>query len=376
MPDFNHFSTKADYEQLVASDELFSNLYFVRDMSYREDSFPCLKGILSIPDLGVANKKGHFGEPKYWVFPEEPKLRFLKPKVFEGQRYYDFSDSSFKVRIQFTPNGVFWKKTIVKGIVDAGSSPNAATLRLYREISKGFERIYTKVKSPIYCAYAGPNALALQKEGYRLCLVPHYEPEHDFNLPNESAPSGPVNPKGRRRSLAETWKHLEANGQRMPRDGKGKPLVPPQMPNHDDDELGFSFFRNSVEEADYGDCTLPRTFFGRSGLTEVSFRNTDLSESRMCWNDFTGCDFSKADLSGCDMRASQFKACKFDGAKLKGADLRRSSFEGSSFKGTDLKGAVMDNDSAADWGADRHLSKAQVAAVVWHDEPGEQPPGG
>jgi BTB/POZ domain-containing protein KCTD9 len=366
----------ADYERLVASDELFSNLYFVQDMSYRENSFPCLKGLLSLPELGIANKKGYFGNPKYWVFPEQPKLRFLKPKVFEGQRYYDFSDSSFKVRIQFTPNGVFRKKTIVKGIVDAGSSPNAATLRLFRGISKAFARVYTKVKSPIYWAYAGPDSLALQNEGYRLCLVPHYEPEHDFNLPNESAPSGPVNPKGRRRSLAETWKHLEANGKRMPRDGKRKPLVPPQIPNHDDDKLGFSFFRTSVEEDDFSDCTLPRTFVGRSELTDVSFRNTDLSESRMCWNEFNGCNFSKADLSGCDMRASKFVRCKFDGADLRGVDLRRSSFEDSSFKGANLKGAIMDNDSAADWGADKHLSKAQVASIVWHDDPGKEPEGG
>jgi len=377
MPDFSHFSTKADYEQLAAADELFSNLYFVPDVTYRENRFTCLKGLLSLPDLGVAEKGGHFGQPKYWVFPEPPKLRFEKPKLLDGERYYNLSDGSVPVRVQFTPNGVFRKKAIVKGRIEtAGSSPNAASLRLYREISKAFERVYTKVKSPIYWAYAGPNAIALHKEGYRLCLVPHYEAEHDFKPPTETSAKGPVNPKGKRRSLVETWKHLEASGQTMPRDGKGKPLVPPRTPHPDDDELGFSFFRTSADEGDYSDCTLPRTFVGRSGLTNVSFRNTDLSGSWMCWNDFTDCDFSKADLSGCDMRASQFKGCKFDGANLKEADLRRSGFEGCSFKGADLKGTVMDNDSAADWGADEHLSKAQVASIVWHDDPGEEPAGG
>jgi len=376
MPDFSHFSTKADYEQLVASDELLSNLYFVRDMSYRENSFPCLKGLLSLPDLGVANKKGYFGEPKYWVFPEQPKIRFFKPKVIDGQSYYDLDERTFKVMVRFTANGLYRKKAIVRGEVSVQPSPDAASLRLYREISKAFERVYAKVKSPIYWAYAGPNALALQKAGYRLCLKPHYGPEHDFKLPTESAAKGARTPVGRRRSLAETWKHLEASGRPMPREGKGRPFVPRRMPNHDDDELGFSFFRTSADEDDFSDCTLLRTFFGRSGLTNVSFRNTDLSESRMCWNDFTDCDFSKADLSGCDVRASKFVRCKFDGADLRRADLRRSSFEGLSFKGANLKGAVMHNDSAADWGADSHLTKAQVAAVVWHDDPGDKPTGG
>jgi hypothetical protein len=270
---------------------------------------------------------------------------------------------------------MYRKKTIICGQFDAGQSPDGATLQLFREIAKAFERLYSKAKY-YGVTYAGPNALALQKEGYRLCTRPHLGPEDDFKSSKKSAATRAVTTKGRRRSLAETWKHLEANGEEMPRDLKGKPFVPSQMPNHDDDELGFSFFRTSAEEDDYSDCTLPRTFFGRSGLTNVSFRNADLYGSRMCWNDFVGCDFSKADLSGCDMRASKFKGCKFDGANLEEADLRRSSFEGSSFKAANLKGAVMDNDSAADWDAERHLSRAQVAAVVWHDDPGEEPAGG
>ena len=35
------------------------------------------------------------------------------------------------------------------------------------------------------------------------------------------------------------------------------------MTNHDDDELGFQYFKYRLEDADNGDLTLPRTFFGR-----------------------------------------------------------------------------------------------------------------
>src|SRR5262245_39094725 len=114
----------------------------------------------------------------------------------------------------------------------------------------------------------------------------------------------------------------------MPRDPDGRPFVPPRMPHYDDENIGFSFFRHLIEDSDYGNLTLPGTFFGRSLLTRVSFANTDLSRSRMCGNDFSG-----ADLSGCDMRASRFEGCKFTGAVLRGADLRRSSFEDCDFAG-------------------------------------------
>src|ERR1700682_6312820 len=116
----------------------------------------------------------------------------------------------------------------------------------------------------------------------------------------------------RRRSLDETWAFLRADGLEMPYGEDGRPHVPPSMPSQGDDEpLGFSFFRGKWVEVDFSNLTLPRTFFGRSSFERVSFANTNLSESRVCWNDFDDCDFSGADLSGSDLRASIYKGCKF-----------------------------------------------------------------
>jgi uncharacterized protein YjbI with pentapeptide repeats len=179
-----------------------------------------------------------------------------------------------------------------------------------------------------------------------------------------------------RKSLEETWRYLEAEGENVPRDATGRPFVPARMPGHDDDEpLGFSYFRYRLEDADNSNLTLPRTYCGRSLLCRVSFANTDLSESRMCWNDFEGCDFSGADLSGCDLRASNFKGCKFVGAVLRGADVRWSSFENCDFAGAELDCAVAEDEDAIGCVQD-YLTDEQRAVMVWTEDSGPEPPGG
>lgn len=167
-----------------------------------------------------------------------------------------------------------------------------------------------------------------------------------------------------RRTLAETWDFLDSLGWRMTRDDNGEPLLPTGMPNFDDDgRAGFSRFRSGLD-ADHpvGGLTLPRCFFGRSWFQRARFVNTDLHESRMCWNDFDECDFTDADLSGCDLRASIFRRCKFVGARLWNANLRRSSIEGCDFTAADLSGAVIEKDKRSDW-LDV-LTAEQVASVA------------
>lgn len=174
-----------------------------------------------------------------------------------------------------------------------------------------------------------------------------------------------------RKSLEDTWRYLESQGEETPRRPDGQPFVHDAMPNHDDEELGFSYFKYRLEDADNSNLTLPRTFFGRSGFERVSFANTDLSESRICWNDFDDCDFSGADLSRCDMRASIFNGCKFIGACIRGADLRRSSFENCDFTGADLAGAVAEDEDAIDC-----LTDKQQATMKFVADEGPEPPGG
>jgi uncharacterized protein YjbI with pentapeptide repeats len=179
-----------------------------------------------------------------------------------------------------------------------------------------------------------------------------------------------------RRSLDETWQFLEADGDDMPRHPDGQPMVRDSMPSYDDEEpLGLSYYKSGLEDADRSNLAMPRTYFGRSGFYRVRFTGTDLSESRMCWNDFEDCDFSGADLSGCDMRASKFERCRFAGAPLRIADLRRSSFEDCDFSGADLTGAVAEDEDAI-WCVQDWLSDEQQAVMAWSEDEGPEPPGG
>ncbi len=183
----------------------------------------------------------------------------------------------------------------------------------------------------------------------------------------------------RRKSLEETWRHLDAQGAEMPRDPDGRPFVPPRMPSYDDEEpLGLSYYKSGLHGADRSGLTLPRTFFGRSGFDRVRFTDCDLSESRMCWNDFERCDFSGANLSRCDMRASVFTGCSFVGAVLRGADFRRSYFKGCDFAGADLTGAVAEGGDlytrSGRKGVQAFLTMGQQAVMTWAEDGGRSRP--
>jgi uncharacterized protein YjbI with pentapeptide repeats len=118
--------------------------------------------------------------------------------------------------------------------------------------------------------------------------------------------------------------------------------------------------------------TLPRTFFGRSEISSISFQNTDLSESTLCWNDFIEVNFTDADLSGCDLRASLFRRVAFVRANLRNADLRRSNFEGCDFTAADVAGAKLTRKQ----GERVHLSDEQRKTIDWQESEGDEPLGG
>jgi hypothetical protein len=131
---------------------------------------------------------------------------------------------------------------------------------------------------------------------------------------------------------------------------------------------------DDVEVAEHAlaNLTLPRTFFGRSEISSISFQNTDLSESTLCWNDFIEVDFTDADLSGADLRASIFRRCSIVRANLRGADLRHSTFDGCDFTAADVAGAKLTRKR----GEGIHLSDEQQQEIDWQDSEGEEPPGG
>ena len=151
------------------------------------------------------------------------------------------------------------------------------------------------------------------------------------------------------------------------------PPIPKRMPRFDDPEpLGVNFFRTQIENARLENLTLARTFFGRSMFVDVSFKNSDVSESSLCWNDFANVDFTDANLELSDLRGSTFTNTLFVRANLKKADLRRSQFESCSFEGANLDGSVFHSRQRAML----HLSEAQIRQVAWTNDEGDEPGGG
>jgi uncharacterized protein YjbI with pentapeptide repeats len=155
-----------------------------------------------------------------------------------------------------------------------------------------------------------------------------------------------------------------------------KGLIPPR-PNHrpqfdDEEPLGLNFFRTSVRDGNMVNMTLSRTYFGRSDVGPMSFKNTDLSESTLCWNDFKKVDFTDADLSKSDLRGSQFFQVVFLRTNLSDADLRRSTFEQCLFTDAKMTGAKLTQKQAKVF----TFSNKQREEINWQDSEGDEPNGG
>jgi BTB/POZ domain-containing protein KCTD9 len=174
-----------------------------------------------------------------------------------------------------------------------------------------------------------------------------------------------------RRSYEESCNHLREVGL-LAHDDPAP--MPERLPRYDDEEpLGLNFFRMRLAgNLDLSDLCLPRTFFGRSELNGVLFRNSDLRESNLCWNDFIGVDFTGADLSHSDMRSSHFSGVRFVTTNLQAADLRRSTFVDCIFDGAVMRGAAL----TPEQGKAMHLSETQTHEIDWRDQDGPKPEGG
>jgi BTB/POZ domain-containing protein KCTD9 len=152
--------------------------------------------------------------------------------------------------------------------------------------------------------------------------------------------------------------------------------IPPllnRLPQPEEEKLGVSFFRTFVGEGeDLSNLTLPRTFFGRSEINDALFKNTDLTESNLRWNDFIDVDFTGAVLAGSDLRASSFTRVKFIASDLRNADMRRSTFEQCDFTNALMAGAILTRAQ----GEHLKLSFKQRAEIAWTSSDGEEPSGG
>lgn len=310
------------------------------------------------------------GGPAYLVTEAgtDVVLRQLSP--YEGKDRWAVDQLANPDSTVLRHGGPYGDNVLLHGEVRTAYKTKVA-VRLQRAFDNAVRKHFVKIGA----FYVGPGAEALLDSGWRLTAAQQCPPEFDLRRPDRCLRGSAAEVIRTRRSLQDTWRFLESEGAAMPRRPDGRPFIQDAMPSHDDEELGFYYFKSGLEDADLGKLTLPRTFFGRSSFVRVNFADSELSESRMCWNDFDDCDFSGTDLSGCDMRASRFTGCKFVGAVLRGADLRRSTFDDCDFAGADLSGAVAE-DADFQGCVQDFLSDEQQAVMAWSENEGPEPPGG
>ena len=155
-------------------------------------------------------------------------------------------------------------------------------------------------------------------------------------------------------------------------DGEMPPLLPRPPRFNGVEPLGLTFYKTLLTGNDIENMNIPRTYIGHAEVGPISFRNTNLSESTLCWNDFIGVDFADADLSKCDLRATVFQDVNLENADLSNADLRRSTFENCNFKTAKMSGTKV----ARSQSRSLPLSEEQIEEIDWQEHEGEEPEGG
>jgi hypothetical protein len=175
MPAFRIFATRSDYEQLVAAHERLAQLFFVRDGFYEPGNVEVLHGMLAVPNLGGAILPGEHGR-RYWVHARKPRPRLERIGTPRSPNFV-LDTRRITVAIWFEPEGMYVRENeemMIAGLFQANIN-DSRNLSIFRAVSRCFEKEFTKAKLCDQIAFAGPEALRLQREGLRLV--------ESYNLP-------------------------------------------------------------------------------------------------------------------------------------------------------------------------------------------------
>lgn len=361
MPQMYFFATRSDLEPVLQDLESKRRLKYVGSDVYKSSRLDVYQSAFDIPNLGVClHDDIGIG---YDVFDADTEVVLYEGRYPNGAFFCMVDSLKNPTGIGFRPGGHFKNRWLLAGDVSGGGNQNKVSLGLYLQFARAIKKRFAKVED----CYVGPEALRLFDGGLPLVTSPDLR----FAL-KRPAPQAKRAARTLRLPVEETWRFLKQEGYEPPEDTKGQPAILERMPSYDDEGDRLSFFKTRVEGDKLDHLTIPRTFFARSEMVRVGFQDTDLHESRMCWNDWTKCNFTGADLTGCDMRASVFVRCKFVKAVLLGADMRRCTFDRCDFAGAQLAGAQLSRAQAEQL----DLSGQQWNDISWQQDDGPEPPGG
>jgi hypothetical protein len=246
---------------------------------------------------------------------------------------------------------------------------DAEGLRLYRFFARTLTAEYEQAEGHLF----GPEAVRRIEIGMPFLAEGSLRPWDRRTLEHFRESEAVHNAlKGPRRGLEETVAFLgwEDPGQ----DATDASEEEAEDGSDEEDEFvaeGLDYYKSREVRKRFDYLTLRRSYFARSEFERVSFRDADLSGSRIAFADWLDCDFSDADLTGAFIGAI-FVGCDFSRAVLEGADLRWSDFLDCNFAGASMIGAKVVREQR-----DRLVLAAnQLAEVEWCDDAGPEPPEG
>lgn len=300
--------------------------------------------------------------------------------VLGGRLYYEGNAGG----VYFISGGLYSGEggpALLQGSLDL-LSDTPESLALFNTLKKEIRNRWARIRESAVSLYIAPEAERLLGQGIRLTQSIQSPRGADVSPTAErigpktrKASAAAAKPK--KKTMPKTRLNYEDSCRRLQPnylEVDNIPPMPERMPQYDDPEpLGVNFFRTSIGDGDdLSNLTLPRTFFGKSEVNDASFQNTDLTESNLCWNDFTDVDFTDAILARSDLRALLFNRVKFVRTDLRGADMRQSAFEDCDFDSALLTGAILTTEQ----GTQLNLSEEQRGQIAWTDEEGPEPGGG
>lgn len=396
------YATHSDLQQFVRALEAerrFSYLRCKPSATLMEPRFEVYETLHYLDSLGLASSESPAEQENFLLVEPDAEITVKEAGSIqigpnEEKQVYRLDYPEEAVLVWFIPGGLYTDQYIRMGRIETPQT-SAASVAFYRRAVQILKTTFAEIGDAFY----GPEALKSGEAGVRYAwtweqtvavgkLWRYEETKKLFTFQDvEEARRIDLQlaaiPRTSRLSLDMSWEWLKLGGFDPPFDAQGKPLLPSLPPlskteeDEEDEAGGLSYYKTGVSDGDLDHLTIPRTFFGRSEIALFSFRNTDLSESTLCWNDWLDCDFIEADLSRADMRASRYVRCYFTGAALSGADLRRSSFEGCDFMDAKMNGTRLTREQASAMRQDgAYLNQTQQAEIEWMEDDGPEPPGG
>jgi len=383
------YATRADFEEFIRAVEAQQRFQYVAQRDggdRRETPPPVYASALDLPWPGVSPRGGRLEWHDYRVVDVGVAVsvttRTIGSATPNPYVLYTIGELPGQSPVSLSPGGATEEGVFCQGTLWADDIDDPNARAKYRLFSQALIHRFTQVHDSLL----GPEALRLLESGGRL------RPEGgDFFY---------------ERQWLDEWRELEAlrltrGVERLSREESVEYLVQTgewtgaDLPadededweedeseededdededdGDDDDEYvseSLDYFRTACWGRHWNCLTLPRSYFAKTDLERCSFRNTDLSGSRIVVNDIVDCDFREADLTGACL-ASLFVECDFSAATLNGADLRRSTFIDCTFAGASMQGTkLLQEDREA-----LPLSSLQFVDVEWSDDSGPEPP--